>query len=96
VHFFFFCLFFFLYHTAFKLSSLWHVGYLLGDFYDFYVCSCTNLLMYNSARCPDSIEPPQLLGSTPSYFPFADVVVLHPLPHSPSSSTISLFVTISI
>jgi hypothetical protein len=27
--------FFFLYHTAFKLFSLWHVGYLLDDFYDF-------------------------------------------------------------
>ena len=85
---------FFLYHTAFKLFSLWHVGYLLDDFYDLQVCSCANFLMYNSACRPDSIEPPQLLGSTPSYFPFA--MVLHLIPRSPSSSTISLFVPISI
>jgi len=25
---------------------------------------------YNLARCPDLIEPPQLLGLKPSYFPF--------------------------
>jgi hypothetical protein len=65
------CMCFFLvfgfFHTAFKLSSLWHVGYVLDDFYGFQMCSRADLLMCNSARCPDSIEPPQLLGSMPSY-----------------------------
>jgi len=48
----------FLYHAAFKLYSLWHVGYLLDDFYDLQVCSYANFLMYNSACCPNSIELP--------------------------------------
>jgi hypothetical protein len=61
--------------------------YLLDDFYDFQMCSRVNLLLYNPARYPDSIEPPQLLGSVPSYFSFA--VVLYPLLHATSSSAAS-------
>jgi hypothetical protein len=30
-----FFIFYFFIHTAFKLSSLWHVGYVLDDFYGF-------------------------------------------------------------
>ena len=58
----------FLYLTAFRLYSLWYVGYLLDDFYDLQVRSCANFLMYKSACRPDSIEPPRLFGSMPSYF----------------------------
>jgi hypothetical protein len=64
-------------HTAFKLCSLWHVGYLHDDFYGFHICSRASFLLYNPARRPDSIEPPRLLGSMPSYFSVA--VVMHPL-----------------
>jgi hypothetical protein len=59
---------FFLYHTAFKLYSLWHVGYLHDDFYGFSVCSYFDLFTYSFARHPDFIKPPQRLGFTPSYF----------------------------
>ena len=45
-------LFFFLNNTAFKLHSLWHVGYLLDDFYDFHVCSRVKLQLFNPARRP--------------------------------------------
>lgn len=64
-------------HTAFKLNSLWHVGYLLDDFYGLHICSRASLLLYNPARHPDSIEPPRLLGQMPSYFSVA--IVLHHL-----------------
>ena len=70
--------FFFLNHTAFKLISLWHVGYSLDDFYGFFVCSRLGLLPYNYARRPDSTEPPQLLGLLPSYF----LVIVTPRPSS--------------
>jgi hypothetical protein len=60
--------FYFFNHTAFKLNSLWHVGYLLDDFYDFYVCSRVNLQLYNSARRPAFIKAPRLSGSMPSYW----------------------------
>ena len=55
-------------HTAFKLYSLWHVGYLLDDFYDFDVCSRVKLQLYNPARRPAFIKTPRLLGSMPSYW----------------------------
>lgn len=76
--------FFSLNHTAFKLNSLWHVGYLLDDFYGLHICSRASLPLYNPARRPDSTEPPRLLGSMPSYFSVA-VVLHHPptLRHSP-------------
>ena len=35
--------FFFLNHTAFKLNSLWHVGYLRDSLYGFYLCSRVSL-----------------------------------------------------
>ena len=44
--------FLFSYHTAFKLYSLWHVGYLLDNFYDFHVCSRVKLQLFNPARRP--------------------------------------------
>jgi hypothetical protein len=49
-------------HTAFKLYSLWHVGYLLDDFYGLHICSRVHLLLYNPARHPASTEPPRLSG----------------------------------
>lgn len=55
-------------HTALKLYSLWHVGYLLDDFYGFDVCSRVNLKLYNSARRPAFIKAPRLSGSLPSYW----------------------------
>ena len=55
-------------HTAFKLDSSWHVGYLLDDFYHFHVCSRVNLQLYNPARRPAFIKAPRLLGSLPSYW----------------------------
>jgi hypothetical protein len=70
-------------HTAFKLYSLWHVGCLLDDFYDLHTCSRASLLLYNPARHPDSIEPPRLLGSMPSYFSVAVVLYLLTLLYSP-------------
>jgi hypothetical protein len=70
-------------HTAFKLYSLWHVGYLLDDFYHLHTCSRASLLLYNPARRPDSIEPPRLLGSMPSYFSVAIVLYLLTLLYSP-------------
>lgn len=59
--------FFFFFHTAFKLNSLWHAGYTHDSLCNFYVCSRVNLLLYNPARCPDSTEPPLLSGQLPSY-----------------------------
>jgi hypothetical protein len=79
--------FFFLNHTAFKLYSLWHVGYFHDDLYGFYVCSRVSLLPYNPARCPDSPEPPLLLGLVPSYFPA--VVTSHLPPYSPPPSNVA-------
>ena len=58
-----------LYHTAFKLYSLWHVSYLRENLYGSYMCSRVSRFPYDLACCPDSAEPPQLLGSEPSYFP---------------------------
>jgi hypothetical protein len=49
-------------HTAFKLYSLWHVGYPLDDFYGLHMCSRVHLLLYNPARRPASTEPPRLSG----------------------------------
>ena len=80
--------FFFLNHTAFKLNSLWHVDYLLDDFYGLLVCSRDGLLPYSCARRPDSTEPPQLSGLPPSYVPV--LVPPRPSPYpSPTSSAIS-------
>ena len=71
-------------HIAFKLNSLWHVGYLVDDFYGLLVCSRANLLLYNPARRPDSIELLRLLGSKPSYIlsllygiTFSPTAILH-------------------
>ena len=74
-------------HTAFKLYSFWHVGYLHDNLYGFYVCSRVSLVPYNPARCPDSPEPPLLLGFVPSYFPAA--VRSHPPPCSPPPSNVT-------
>jgi hypothetical protein len=49
-------------HTAFKLYSLWHVGYLFDDFYGFDMCSRVGLLPYNPARRPAIIKAPRLFG----------------------------------
>ena len=49
-------------HTAFKLNSLWHVGYLLDDFYGFDMCSRVNLQLYNSARRPALIQGATAFG----------------------------------
>ena len=59
---------FFLNHTAFKLNSLWHVGYLRDNFCAFYVCSPLDFHSYSSARRPDFTKPPPLLGFVLSYF----------------------------
>ena len=75
-------------HTAYKLYSLWHVGYLLDDFYAYIYALASTCNLYNPARCPDSTKPPQLSGSVPSYF--LCVVLLHHFAHSLSSSTASL------
>jgi len=55
-------LIFFFNHTAFELNSLWHVGYLLDDFYGFDMCSRVNLQLYNSARCPALIQGATAFG----------------------------------
>jgi hypothetical protein len=77
-------LFFCFNHTVSKLYSLWHIGYLLDDFYGLHICSRMHLLLYNPARRPASTEPPGLSGSTPSYFPIAVMLdhILTPR-HSP-------------
>jgi hypothetical protein len=62
-------------HSASKLYSLWHIGYLLDAFYGLHICSRVHLLLYNPARRSASTEPPWLSGSTLSYFSVA--VVLH-------------------
>lgn len=61
--------FFFFNHTAFKLYSLCHVGYLLDDFCVLNMCSCVGFQPYSPARDPDFFKPPPLLGFAPSYFP---------------------------
>jgi hypothetical protein len=63
-------------HTAFKLNCLWHVGYLLDDFYGLLVCARASLLLFNPARRPDSIKSPRLLGSKPVYC-FVAIVLHH-------------------
>jgi hypothetical protein len=80
-------LFFFCLHTAFKLNSLWHVGYLPDNLCDFYLCSRLDFYSYSSARRPDFTKPPPLLGFVPSYFPA--FLTLHLPPHSPPSSGIT-------
>jgi hypothetical protein len=75
-------------HTASKLYSLWHIGYLLDDFYGLHICSRVHLLLYNPARRPASIEPPRPSGSTPSCFPWPLILPYH-------SSSISCFLHIS-
>jgi hypothetical protein len=60
---------FFFGQTAFKLNSLWHVGYLRDDLCDFCVCSRLSSVPYDSSRRPDFLKPPQLLGFAPSYVP---------------------------
>jgi len=75
-------------HTAYKLYSLWHVGYLLDDFYAYICALASTCNLYNPARCPGSTKPPQLSGSMPSYFPC--VVLQRHFAHSLSSSTASL------
>jgi hypothetical protein len=78
----------FLNHTAFKLHSLWHVGYLLDDLYDFNMCSRVGLLPCNPARrltVPPSPVRHSFWGSVPSYW-FSRVATTtgpHPL-FSPS------------
>jgi len=50
-------------HTAFKLNSLWHIGYVLDNLYDFNMCSRVDLKLYNPARRPAFIKAPRLSGS---------------------------------
>ncbi|KAI3481363.1 hypothetical protein L1887_56330 [Cichorium endivia] len=70
------------------LNSLWHVGYLLDDFYGILVCSRVDRSQYSYARRPDSTEPPQLSGLLPFYVPV--IVPPRPSPYpSPTSSAIS-------
>ena len=65
-------------HTAYKLYSLWHVGYLLDDFYAYIYALDSTFDLYNPARYPDSTKPPQLLGLVPSYFPCIVLLVMAP------------------
>src|SRR6195952_504939 len=76
--------FFFLNHTAFKLNSLWHAGYLRDNICDLYVCSrFVFLCSYSSARRPDFTKPPRLSG------PWALLISCHPqLPSIPSLSSV--------
>jgi hypothetical protein len=53
---------FFSNHTAFKLNSLWHVGYHLDNFYGFHVCSRVKPQLFNLARRPALIQGATAFG----------------------------------
>jgi hypothetical protein len=52
-------------YTAFKLHSLWHIGYLLDNFYGFDICSGVDPLAYDPARRLAFIKALRLFGSMP-------------------------------
>ena len=51
--------------AASKLCSLWHVGYLLDDFFGSQKCSRACRVVRKPARCHDSIDPLRVLGICP-------------------------------